>query len=80
MDRPRTVHVALELNSSEPINGRLTGPSGPTEPFRGWLELAAKLDRLRAAPENGERPKPRAREHRTTTHTQEPRAPDDGKP
>jgi hypothetical protein len=39
--------VVLELNQGEPISGRIHASSGQSQPFRGWLELATKLERLR---------------------------------
>jgi hypothetical protein len=41
--------VVLELDGGEPISGRIRGPGERALPFRGWLELAGILDRLRAA-------------------------------
>jgi hypothetical protein len=40
--------VVLELDAGEPISGSLCGPSGVTEPFRGWVELTSLLERLRS--------------------------------
>jgi hypothetical protein len=40
--------VVLELNPGEPISGRIQDASGDAETFHGWLDLAGKLDRLRA--------------------------------
>jgi DNA-binding CsgD family transcriptional regulator len=39
--------VVLELNPGEPISGTIRGGSGDPESFRGWLELASRLERLR---------------------------------
>ena len=39
--------VMLELDRGEPISGRIHRPDEPATPFRGWLELAGMLDRLR---------------------------------
>jgi hypothetical protein len=41
--------VVLELDRGEPISGRIHRPDEPGTPFRGWLELAGMLDRLRDA-------------------------------
>jgi hypothetical protein len=41
--------IVLELESGDPISGRIRGSGGPPTPFRGWLELSSKLDRLRQA-------------------------------
>jgi hypothetical protein len=50
----RSAVVVLELDRGEPISGRIHRPDEPATPFRGWLELAGMLDRLRA-----EAPSPR---------------------
>jgi hypothetical protein len=47
MDAPQTEQVVLELFPGEPISGRIRGSGGPTESFRGWLELASKVERMR---------------------------------
>jgi len=41
------ISLRLELDQgSEPISGRLAATDGPVEEFRGWLELAAAIERL----------------------------------
>jgi hypothetical protein len=47
MHGPETSHVELELDPGDPIRGRIARGGQPGEPFRGWLELATKLERLR---------------------------------
>ena len=43
------LHLQLDLDPrSEPIEGALTVGAGPPQPFIGWIELAAALERLRA--------------------------------
>jgi hypothetical protein len=41
--------VLLELNPGEPISGTIGRWSEAPESFRGWIELASKLERLRAS-------------------------------
>jgi hypothetical protein len=58
------VRVLLELDPGEMLSGRFQGPTGEVEPFRGWLDLAGRLERVRPASaagalnEAGERPSP----------------------
>jgi hypothetical protein len=47
MHDPTTARMVLELDPGEPISGRLQDQTGHVQPFRGWLELATKLERLR---------------------------------
>ena len=43
------LHLRLDLDPrSDPIEGALTVGAGPPEPFVGWIELAAALERLRS--------------------------------
>jgi hypothetical protein len=42
------IRVVLELDQGEPLSGRIVVPTGPVQPFRGWLELAGKLARVRS--------------------------------
>ena len=60
MGHDRTTGLRLEIDfESEPFEGILRGPSGLTVPFRGWLGLAAAIeraaasDRARPADDNG---------------------------
>ncbi len=46
MDQPHVIRIMLELDPGEPIHGRLRHGAGAAEPFHGWLELAAALERL----------------------------------
>ena len=39
--------VILDLIPGEPISGWISAGVGPTEAFRGWIELASKLEHLR---------------------------------
>jgi hypothetical protein len=48
MDAPQSEQVVLELFPGEPISGRIRGSGAPAESFRGWLELASKVERMRA--------------------------------
>ena len=47
MHRPRPERIVLELDPGDPISGRIDCPPGAVQTFRGWLELATKLERLR---------------------------------
>lgn len=49
MTCPVAVEMTLELDPGEPIRGRIRAAAGSAQSFRGWLELASKLDRIRAA-------------------------------
>jgi hypothetical protein len=40
--------VILDLDPGEPIHGRITFSTGPAQSFRGWLDLASKLERVRS--------------------------------
>jgi hypothetical protein len=44
----RVQRIVLEFDPGDPISGRIRGPGGPEHTFRGWLELASRLERLRA--------------------------------
>lgn len=45
---PRVRHLLLVLEPrSEPIRGTLTEAGHPPEAFRGWIELAAAIERAR---------------------------------
>ena len=48
MSEAKVQRVVLELDPGEPIRGRIGDVAGPVEPFRGWLELASRLERIRA--------------------------------
>jgi hypothetical protein len=37
----------LTLNPGEPISGQIQAAGRTAEPFRGWIELTGKLERLR---------------------------------
>jgi hypothetical protein len=41
------VRVLLELDPGDMLSGRFRGPAGEVEPFRGWLDLAGRLERAR---------------------------------
>jgi hypothetical protein len=41
------VRVLLELDPGDMLSGRFRGPAGEVEPFRGWLDLAGRLERVR---------------------------------
>ena len=46
----RYAHIGLELRlTTEPISGMFRADGEHSHPFTGWLELAALLDRARAA-------------------------------
>ena len=45
----RVQRVVLEFDPGDPISGRIRGCSGPDQTFRGWLELASRLERLRSS-------------------------------
>ena len=47
MPKPGAERIVLELDPGDPINGRIHCPPGPIQTFRGWLELATKIERLR---------------------------------
>ena len=47
MPRPGPERIVLELDPGDPINGRIHCPPGSVQTFRGWLELATKIERLR---------------------------------
>jgi hypothetical protein len=48
MSRVATIHVDLEFDlAADPVEGRLSADGGAPEPFTGWIELAAALERLR---------------------------------
>jgi hypothetical protein len=44
----RSEKVVLDLDPGEPIHGRITISTGPTQPFHGWLDLTSKLEQARA--------------------------------
>lgn len=46
---PQIERVVLELSAGEPLSGRVLTADGTAEAFRGWLELAGKLERMRPA-------------------------------
>jgi hypothetical protein len=43
----KAAHVELELDANEPISGQISASGGTTQGFRGWLELASLIERLR---------------------------------
>ena len=47
MPKPGAERIVLELDPGDPINGRIHCPPGALQTFRGWLELATKIERLR---------------------------------
>jgi hypothetical protein len=48
MSTVATIHVDLEFDiAADPVEGRLSAAGGAPEPFTGWIELAAALERLR---------------------------------
>lgn len=48
------ISLRLELDQgSEPISGTLVAADGPAAEFRGWLELAAAIERMAT---NGSQP------------------------
>jgi hypothetical protein len=47
MVEPHLERVMLELCPGEPISGRIFTAGETAQPFRGWLELAGKLERIR---------------------------------
>jgi hypothetical protein len=52
MNGSATQQMTLELDPGEPISGRIRVAAGSAQSFRGWVELAGKLDRLRARAHN----------------------------
>lgn len=52
------VQRTLEIDAArEPLSGRLTGHDQPERRFRGWLELFALVEELRAAADTPEQSK-----------------------
>jgi hypothetical protein len=50
MPSATVVQRTLEIDAAhEPLSGRLTGHDQPERRFRGWLELFALIEELRAA-------------------------------
>jgi hypothetical protein len=50
MSEPGLVHLELELDAAaDPVVGWLVTHTGEREPFTGWLQLAAALERARLA-------------------------------
>jgi hypothetical protein len=48
MDVPGLVHLQLELDTAaDPVEGWLVRDGGTREPFTGWIQLAAALERAR---------------------------------
>jgi hypothetical protein len=43
------LRMVIELDPGEPIAGRIECEDRPIQPFRGWLELSSRLERLRAS-------------------------------
>jgi hypothetical protein len=52
------LRMVIELDPGEPIAGRIECEDRPTQPFRGWLELSSRLERLRAAATAEQSPAP----------------------
>ena len=53
MNESGLVHLELELDpAADPVQGWLVVAGGEREPFTGWIQLAAALERIRvgAAP------------------------------
>jgi hypothetical protein len=48
VDRQRVERVELTLYEGEPISGQIGAEGVHPEPFIGWLELASKLEEIRA--------------------------------
>jgi hypothetical protein len=42
------LRMVIELDPGDPIEGRIECDDLPVQPFRGWLELSSRLERLRA--------------------------------
>jgi hypothetical protein len=50
MSEPGLVYMELELDpTADPVTGWLVTNGGEPEPFTGWLQLAAALERARLA-------------------------------
>jgi hypothetical protein len=47
MDADEAERVVLELSPGEPISGRISLEGREAESFRGWVDLASRLERLR---------------------------------
>ena len=48
MNEPGLVHLELELDpAADPVEGWLVVGGGEREPFTGWIQLAAALERIR---------------------------------
>jgi hypothetical protein len=47
-EHPSAARVTLDLDPGDPISGCMRVGGGPSHPFRGWLELAGKLESARA--------------------------------
>jgi hypothetical protein len=43
------LRMVIELDPGEPIAGRIECEDRPIQPFRGWLELSSRLERLRTS-------------------------------
>jgi hypothetical protein len=43
------LRMVIELDPGDPIAGRIECEDLPVQPFRGWLELSSRLERLRAS-------------------------------
>lgn len=52
------LRMVIELDPGEPIAGRIECEDRPTQPFRGWLELSSRLERLRAGAAEDNPPPP----------------------
>ena len=49
-NRRRELDVSLDVHlDCEPVEGEMRRPDGTAESFSGWMELAALLERERAA-------------------------------
>ena len=47
MGEESTNRVILDLLPGEPIRGRISAGANGAESFRGWIDLASKLEHLR---------------------------------
>lgn len=52
MDGSAAQQMKLELDPGEPISGRIRAATGSAQSFRGWVEFASKIDRLRDTEDN----------------------------
>lgn len=63
MSEPRT-ELHLEVDpKSDPITGLLRDRAGRTQPFEGWMQLIAEVERACSLGPGGSRPEPDKRNH-----------------